>query len=566
MIPRILHFVWTGRPMPDWAEAMVERWRTMNPGHEVRVHGREVLLPQLERAAATARRPAQLADLLRLSALARYGGWYVDTDFWPLRPLDDAIRNWGLTGEALFLARQVGQKGAAHAVSNGVLAARPDARALARLVALASEASAERWTSLGPDLVKGVAHQAGAGEVILAEGRWWFPVDWNEGRMAYGALSAGRDLSPLLRSRCGGCLPYAVHLWAGGRDLERPRTRRHPQVLMGRVKAERLDDPGCFWGAAAAGLRRLGYSVEAVERYDVAGMLADGLPAAVVAWNGRRAPHAGRLARLREYGVPLLWTEHGFFDRGRCTQIDTEGILHWASWRRHLGDEPPEGTAERLDRWAPERRPVVARTQGYVLALGQVAGDAQLEESEVQAPWVLEKVVGRALRRSRCAGTRPKAYMRDHPQCGRSARHRAKLARLGDEASRADYRATKHGMGLAAALEGARLVVTVNSNAITEALVAGVPCLAMGPSLAVVAGAARGATRATLPEDLEAMLGGWAPDPDAVERYLGHLAAHQWAPEELADGRVLARLLAEAGADVPAIRPVEAAEPVEAVA
>ena len=59
-------------------------------------------------------------------------------------------------------------------------------------------------------------------------------------------------------------------------------------------------------------------------------------------------------ARARRAGVPVVFLEHGFFDRWTYSQADHEGILHWASWRRRLREPaPPEG-AERLARFYPD--------------------------------------------------------------------------------------------------------------------------------------------------------------------------------------------------------------------
>jgi hypothetical protein len=89
---------------------------------------------------------------------------------------------------------------------------------------------------------------------------------------------------------------------------------------------------------------------------------------------------------------------------------------------------------------------------------------------------------------------------------------------------------------LTAALAGAALVVTINSNSIVEALAAGVPCLAFGPHTAIMAGVCARATVATIREDLaRAMSGANTPPLADVRRYLDHLACHQYSLLELAD-------------------------------
>ena len=114
MIPRILHFLWFGRaPMPAWAEANLERFRALNPEFEITVHGEEVLLDKYREAYGRIDAPSSRSDLLRYSALQRFGGWYWDLDFLPFRPVLDIVHAYELKGDTLFVARQANQKNAA---------------------------------------------------------------------------------------------------------------------------------------------------------------------------------------------------------------------------------------------------------------------------------------------------------------------------------------------------------------------------------------------------------------------------------------------------------------------
>jgi len=45
-IPKIIHFFWTGPAMPEWAERNIQEFRRLNPDHEIRIHGEEVILPE----------------------------------------------------------------------------------------------------------------------------------------------------------------------------------------------------------------------------------------------------------------------------------------------------------------------------------------------------------------------------------------------------------------------------------------------------------------------------------------------------------------------------------------
>lgn len=93
-IPNILHQIWVGgAPLPDSAARLADLWRRLHPNWDVRLWTDENL-PEIEHRAiydATVI-PAQRADILRYELIARFGGIYADTDFEPLRNLDDLVR------------------------------------------------------------------------------------------------------------------------------------------------------------------------------------------------------------------------------------------------------------------------------------------------------------------------------------------------------------------------------------------------------------------------------------------------------------------------------------------
>jgi hypothetical protein len=92
-IPRILH-----RVVPEHTDAQAETWwsefQAMHPGWEFRTH-RDPLDPKDWPISAPhwgkCRNGPQFADLIRLEALVRDGGIYVDQDMQPLRPLDPLL-------------------------------------------------------------------------------------------------------------------------------------------------------------------------------------------------------------------------------------------------------------------------------------------------------------------------------------------------------------------------------------------------------------------------------------------------------------------------------------------
>lgn len=82
-----IHFIWTGGTMPDFAQANIDRCQAIHPDRDVILHGNEILWepwkPAFDKQHIIAR-----ADLLKLSAARRIGGWVLDLDIWCLRPLD----------------------------------------------------------------------------------------------------------------------------------------------------------------------------------------------------------------------------------------------------------------------------------------------------------------------------------------------------------------------------------------------------------------------------------------------------------------------------------------------
>jgi hypothetical protein len=546
MIPRLIHFIWVGGPMPAWAERNIDAFRRMHPNHEVRVHGEEVLRPDYADRYASLPSWSDKSDLLRYSLLERFGGWYVDADMYPLRPLDEVERAWCLDGSRLFLAEQT-RRDRPHWLNGAVLACEADWPGWETLRREALATSWTRFGDLGPQFLTrfGKAHPD---RVEIAGQPWFYGVeDHRWAAKVYGAVLRGKvDAARRWMPETGGQLPYLLHLWS---------YRHSEQIAAGAAGASSvrpaalvIDRPEWFPGqralfdALSDGLGALGYRVERRERAPDALLEAGTLPDLLAIWNGIRSEEARLVDQARRFGSQVLYLEHGFWQRSRYVQCDLRGTQHRASWAEHLAEPaPPEG-AGRLAAFYPDGiRRIRARKQGYVLVLGQVPKDSQMDEAELRGPLPLQRAVKGALPRGVAVCFRP------HPQCANVTlpAHKNILPLLnpsgGQEA--AQYKTTKAGAGLAEALAGARFVITVNSTAGNEALAAGVPVLAFGPALYLAAGVARQATLKTLRSDIEAMLAGWCPKPSAVQHYLRRLASRQWNAEELRSPEVLGSIL-----------------------
>jgi mannosyltransferase OCH1-like enzyme len=108
-IPKKLHFIWFGSPMPEHLQSNLSAWEAMHPDWCLHLWT-EQNLPKLrnqglfDRAADLVPRDAVYqfqADIARYELLYDIGGFYADVDTRPLQPIDDA-----LTGRREFAAME----------------------------------------------------------------------------------------------------------------------------------------------------------------------------------------------------------------------------------------------------------------------------------------------------------------------------------------------------------------------------------------------------------------------------------------------------------------------------
>ena len=542
MIPNILHFIWFGpAPMPSWARSNLDRFRALNPDYEVLFHGEEVLLDKYRAVYDRIDAPSSRSDLLRYSALQRHGGWYWDLDFVPFRPVADIVRAFQLDGSTMFASRQANQRNPKLDYAATPLAATSDWsgwEAVDRIVF--ARAEPYRRTAFGPELIGELA-RAQPHLFTVSDAPWFFPANAAGARRVWAAarMSGGARYARRLCPETGSQLPFAMHLWADGAtgDLAAPSRAAHAEfegdpagpfhgrrAVLAALEMQWADDTQPFRGIAR-GLAAAGFDTVVADLPDVPDALVTG--DLLVVWNGRKSTYLRLARRARRYGLPVLNVEHGFFDRRAHVQIDHQGILHWASWRHRLSEPaPPEG-ADRLARvWPRPIEPVRRRRDGYVLVLGQVKRDSQLDESAFQSSAPLEKLVARSLPEG------VQAVFRAHPKSRRQ---------------RSNHLPVCEAETLEEAVRGARLAVTINSNAGNECLALGCPVLCFGPALYATAGVARRTTPSTFRADLADVLNGAPPpDEDAVRNYLEWLACRQWNADDLADGKVIAELVGRA--------------------
>ncbi len=92
MIPKIIHYCWFGgKPLPELAQKCIASWKKYLPDYEIREWNErnfDLDLYPYAREAYDSRKFAFVTDVVRLYALSREGGVYMDTDVEVLRNLD----------------------------------------------------------------------------------------------------------------------------------------------------------------------------------------------------------------------------------------------------------------------------------------------------------------------------------------------------------------------------------------------------------------------------------------------------------------------------------------------
>jgi len=189
----------------------------------------------------------------------------------------------------------------------------------------------------------------------------------------------------------------------------------------------------------------------------------------------------------------------------------------------------------------------MGQRDGYILVLGQVGGDTQMIDSEIKGPTPLQtKLYPYLGDKGHCKISKKlNVLFRPHPLTSNIVANKMHktLPQMPTSNEVTHYKHNKRGLGLDAALDGAKFVIAINSNAMVEALARGVPCMAFGPHTGITAGVIKHVTLATLEDTLKIMLGGWQPQRDQVQNYLEWLAARQWNKEEFGNPALLQQLM-----------------------
>ena len=99
MIPKIIHYCWFGRgEMPDLVKRCIASWHKYMPDWEYRSWSEDnfdiASAPAYVQEAYAAKKYAFVSDYVRLWALEREGGLYMDVDFEVYKPFDDLMEQY----------------------------------------------------------------------------------------------------------------------------------------------------------------------------------------------------------------------------------------------------------------------------------------------------------------------------------------------------------------------------------------------------------------------------------------------------------------------------------------
>lgn len=88
-IPKIIHQIWLGSPLPKKFEVMTQTWKDFHPDWQY-ILWTEDMVSNLEnqKLYESAKNYGMKSDILRYEILKRFGGVYVDIDYECLKPLD----------------------------------------------------------------------------------------------------------------------------------------------------------------------------------------------------------------------------------------------------------------------------------------------------------------------------------------------------------------------------------------------------------------------------------------------------------------------------------------------
>ena len=184
MIPKVVHQLWIGGPLPTHLQPFVDSWPQLNPDWEHLLWDDEKAEDFITLTRDAWDRMGEYiaedqvnqarSDLFRIEVLFRLGGIYADADFQALRPIDDVVE-----GVECFTAWEVDTTWANMAISGSV----PSHPFLERLLEdLPLHMEANRFAGPSSTWLTGprfITPRLGS-DVVVYPSRSFYPYGWDQ--------------------------------------------------------------------------------------------------------------------------------------------------------------------------------------------------------------------------------------------------------------------------------------------------------------------------------------------------------------------------------------------------
>jgi mannosyltransferase OCH1-like enzyme len=189
VIPKLIHYTWVGpRPFPAEGKENLERWRALCPDYDFQfwTDANIDFSARFVREAYAAKAWNRVSNYVRMSALVRMGGIYLDHDVELRRPLDTLLAN------RCFLGFQTLDPDARDFVNGAVLGAEAGHPFIVRVRQEldAMDGRVDVASGSGPGLLSRIVREAGvvspSNDVVEVAGitvyppRTFYPYEWTE--------------------------------------------------------------------------------------------------------------------------------------------------------------------------------------------------------------------------------------------------------------------------------------------------------------------------------------------------------------------------------------------------
>lgn len=209
LIPRLIHRIWVGGPLPEVFREYGETWARHHPKWEMLLW-HDGNLPVLRNQAfydratdfAPSKQVGQFrADVLRYELLWQFGGMYVDADFECLRSIEPLIKDADCFATWESEPRRI---------ANGLMGARPGHSFIDALIrglprSITKRRGQRPVLSTGPQYLT-EAFRRTPGELTVLPSRFFYPYSWSD-------VGTVKSLPPW-PAEC-----YAVHHWNNRRRM-----------------------------------------------------------------------------------------------------------------------------------------------------------------------------------------------------------------------------------------------------------------------------------------------------------------------------------------------------------